>query len=76
MFPIARKFVAPEVVLVTDDDIRKAQKALWANLRIVAEPGGAAALAALIGGAYRPTSSERICVLICGANTTAVNFDN
>ena len=74
MFPIARKFVAPEVVLVSDDDIRNAQKALWANLRIVAEPGGAAALAALVGGAYRPRRNERVCVLVCGANTTAVNF--
>jgi threonine dehydratase len=75
MFPIAQKFVAPEVALVSDDDIRNAQEALWANLRIVAEPGGAAALAALLGGAYRPKQGERIAVLICGANTTAVNFD-
>jgi threonine dehydratase len=76
MFPIARKFVAPDVVLVSDDDIRDAQKALWANLRIVAEPGGAACLAALLGGAYRPRVGERVAILICGANTTAVNFDN
>ena len=74
MFPIARKFVAPEVALVSDDDIRNAQEALWANLRIVAEPGGAAVLAALLGGAYRPKQGERVAVLICGANTTAVNF--
>jgi threonine dehydratase len=76
MFPIAQKFVAPDVVVVSDDDIRDAQKALWANLRIVAEPGGAATLAALLGGIYRPSAGERIAVLICGANTTAVNFDN
>ena len=74
MFPIARKFVAPEVALVSDDDIRNAQEALWANLRIVAEPGGAAVLAALLGGAYRPKPGERVALLICGANTTAVNF--
>src|SRR5215475_9205169 len=43
MFPIARAYVAPDVVIVTDDDIRAAQRALWSNLRIVAEPGGAAA---------------------------------
>jgi threonine dehydratase len=76
MFPIARKFVAPEVALVSDDDIRNAQKALWANLRVVAEPGAAAVLAALLGGAYRPTQNERVALLICGANTTAVNFAN
>ncbi|MBV9562459.1 MAG: threonine/serine dehydratase [Bradyrhizobium sp.] len=75
VFPIARDFVAPEVVLVGDDDIRAAQRALWTNLRVVAEPGGAAAFAALLGGAYRPARGERIAVLICGANTTAVRFD-
>jgi threonine dehydratase len=75
VFPIARDFVAPEVVLVSDDDIRAAQRALWTGLRIVAEPGGAAAFAALLGGAYRPERGERVAVLICGANTTAVKLD-
>ncbi len=74
MFPIARDFVAPDVVLVGDDDIRAAQRALWVNLRVVTEPGGAAAFAALLSGAYRPAPSERVAVLLCGANTTAVNF--
>ena len=64
------------MVLVGDDDIRAAQRALWSTLRIVAEPGGAAAFAALLSGAYRPDPGERVAVLICGANTTAVNFEN
>jgi threonine dehydratase len=76
VFPIARKFVAPDVVLVSDDDIRHALQALWANLRIVAEPGGAAPFAALLGHAYRPERGERVAVLISGANTTAVNFNS
>jgi threonine dehydratase len=75
MFPIARAHVAPEVVLVTDDDIRRAQAALWSELRIVAEPGGAAAFAALLSGRYRPSPNERVGVLVCGGNTTAVRFD-
>jgi len=75
VFPIARAHVAPEVVLVTDDDIRAAQAALWSALRIVAEPGGAAAFAALLSGRYRPAPAERVAVLVCGANTTAVRFD-
>ncbi|CCE04734.1 conserved hypothetical protein [Bradyrhizobium sp. STM 3843] len=75
VFPLARKFVAPDVVLVRDEDIRAAQRALWANLRVVSEPGGAAAFAALLSGAYRPERSERVAVLLCGANTTAVNFE-
>ncbi len=73
-FPIARQHV-DHVILVTDDDIVAAQKSLWTNTRIVAEPGGAAAAAALLHGRYRPARQERIAVLVCGANTTAVDFD-
>jgi threonine dehydratase len=74
MFPIAQRHVA-RVVLVTDDAIRQAQKALWATLRIVAEPGAAAPFAALLSGGYRPEPGERVGLLICGGNTTAVDFD-
>lgn len=74
VFPIAKAHVAPEVVLVSDEEIRQAQAALWSVLRIVAEPGGAAAFAALLGGRYRPAKDERLAVLICGGNTTAVQF--
>ncbi|MCW5688196.1 MAG: pyridoxal-phosphate dependent enzyme, partial [Pseudolabrys sp.] len=73
-FPIAKAHVAPEVVLVSDDDIRRAQAALWSVLRIVAEPGGAAAFAALLSGRYRPGPGERVAILVCGGNTTAVDF--
>jgi threonine dehydratase len=75
MFAIARTTIA-EVALVSDEAIRQAQAALWSGLRVVAEPGGAAAFAALLSGHYRPTPGERIAVLICGANTTAVKFDS
>ena len=75
MFPIARAHVAPGVVLVSDEDIRRAQAALWSGLRVVAEPGGAAAFAALLSGRYRPDPGERVAVLVCGGNTTAVRFD-
>jgi threonine dehydratase len=73
MFPLAQKWVE-RVVLVEDDDIRAAQAALWSTLRIVAEPGGAAAFAALLSHRYTPAAGERVGVLVCGANTTAVNF--
>jgi threonine dehydratase len=73
-FPIIQAHVEPEVVLVTDDEIRQAQVALWNGLRIVAEPGGAAAFAALLSQRYRPAPGERVAVLVCGGNTTAVNF--
>jgi threonine dehydratase len=74
MFPIARAYVE-KVLLVSDDAIRQAQAALWSTLRVVAEPGGAAAFAALLSGSYRPAEDERLAVLICGANTTAVKFE-
>jgi threonine dehydratase len=73
MFPIAQRYVHASV-LVTDDAIRAAQKALWDNVRVVSEPGGAAAFAALLSGAYKPSADERVAVLVCGANTTAVTF--
>jgi len=73
MFPIAQRYIE-RTVLVTDDAIRDAQRALWKTLRIVAEPGGAAAIAALISGAYVPKAGQTIGVLLCGANTTAVEF--
>ena len=68
MFEVARAHGVPSV-LVTDDAIREAQRALWRSLRIVAEPGGATALAALLSGAYRPPAAARVGVLVCGANT-------
>lgn len=74
MFPVARAHVE-RVILVSDDAIRQAQAALWSHLRLVAEPGGAAAFAALLSGRYRPSAGERVAVLVCGANTTAVKFD-
>lgn len=73
VFPIAKRYVKC-VVLVTDDAIRNAQDMLWRAVRIVAEPGGAAAFAALTSGRYRPRAGERVGVVVSGANTTAVDF--
>jgi len=73
VFPIAREFVE-RVVLVADEAIRAAQETLWATLRIAAEPGGAAACAALLSGRYRPQPGEHVGVLVSGGNTTAVDF--
>jgi len=73
MYPLAERFV-DRVVLVEDEDIRMAQKALWRVLRVASEAGGAAAMAALLSGAYRPQPNERVGVLLCGANTDAVSL--
>jgi len=63
-FPVICAHVASKVVLVSDDDIRRAQVALWSGLRIATEPGGAAAFAALLSGGYGPAPCERVAVLI------------
>ena len=69
MFPIAQRHV-DRVVLVSDEEIHAAQRTLWDLLRIVIEPGGAAAFAALLSARYRPSPGERVGVLLCGGNTT------
>ncbi|MFI9486510.1 threonine/serine dehydratase [Promicromonospora sp. NPDC052451] len=73
MFPLAQQFVERSV-LVTDEAIAAAQHSLWETARVVAEPGGATALAAVLSGAYVPAPGERVAVLVCGANTTAVQL--
>ncbi len=66
-FAICRRFVS-EVVLITDPAIEEAQRRLWTEASIIAEPGGAAAFAALASGAYRPAKGERVGALVCGSN--------
>ncbi|MEI9976123.1 MAG: threonine/serine dehydratase [Ignavibacteriota bacterium] len=73
MFPIAQHYVE-EVVLVSDEAISAAQSAIWKTLRIVAEPGGATAMAAVLSGRYPVRPGQRVGVVVCGANTTAVTF--
>jgi len=73
MFPIAQKFVQSSL-LVTDEEILEAQKKLWEATRIIAEPGGATAFAALLSGRYKPERSERVGVIVCGGNTESVKL--
>jgi len=72
-FDICRRFVS-EVALVPDDAIAAAQRRLWTEASIVAEPGGAAAFAALACAAWRPAKAERVGVLVCGANADLATF--
>ncbi|MGZ6163684.1 MAG: threonine/serine dehydratase [Myxococcaceae bacterium] len=72
-FPILRDTVA-QVALVSDEEIRAAQRTLWDLLRVVAEPGAAAAFAALLSGKVRTRAGERVGVVVSGGNTTAVDF--
>ena len=73
MFPIGQRYIQ-QCVLVTDEAIIESQKKLWDVLRLATEPGGAAAFGALLSGRYVPAPGERVGVLLCGSNTTAVQF--
>jgi threonine dehydratase len=72
-FDIAKSFVSG-VVLVKDAAITEAQRQLWREFSIIAEPGGAAAFAAVVSGAYRPERNERVGVLVCGSNADLTAF--
>jgi threonine dehydratase len=58
-----------ESLLVADETLRQAQRWLWESCRVIAEPAGAAPIAALLAGAYRPEPLERVVAVISGANT-------
>ncbi|WP_439122819.1 threonine/serine dehydratase [Marivita sp.] len=62
------KAVGVESVLVSDGAIVEAQTALWQAHRLLVEPAGAAALAAMMSGAYAPAPGERVAILVCGGN--------
>lgn len=67
VFEIA-KYAIADSILVADDAIKQAQQLLLRDYRIISEPGGAAALGALISGRYKPLQGERLGVLLCGGN--------
>lgn len=73
VYPIVKSHIE-SVVLVSDEAIRGAQSALWDTLRVVTEPGGAAAFAALLSRRYEPRPGEHVGILLSGGNTIAVNF--
>ncbi len=72
-FPVITAHAAG-AVLVSDEEIIGAQRQLWDRLRLVAEPGGSAALAALLYGRLAPAPDEVVAIVLSGANTTAVDF--
>jgi threonine dehydratase len=72
-FPVAQRLL-DSVVLVSDEAIFRAMDSLWRTLRVLAEPGGAAAFAAVHSGAYQAQPGERVGVLVCGGNSAAVDF--
>lgn len=63
----ARRYV-DDVVLVTDDEILASLRDLALYAKLVVEPAGAAALAALATGRARPTPGSEVVVVVSGGN--------
>ncbi len=59
-------------VTVTDDEVRAAQRFAFAQLNLVVEPGGAAALAAALAGKV-PIDRDTV-IMVTGGNTDAARF--
>jgi threonine dehydratase len=72
-FDVAQRHV-DSIVLVSDQEIRDAQRALWDSVRVLTEPGAAAALAGLRSGKYQVAAGERVGVIVCGGNTDPAKF--
>ena len=73
MFPIAQACVQG-VALVSDESIVEAQQSLWERLRVLPEPGGAAAFAALLSRSYQLQPGERVGIVVCSGNISAVEL--
>lgn len=67
-FPIVQRLV-DRVELVSDDEIRAAMRFAFERLKIVAEPSGASALAALLTGRIQ-NLPERVGVVVSGGNVS------
>ena len=72
-FALNRQFV-DEVVLVTDDQIRNAMRLLFRSAKLVVEPAGAAALAALMYPLRDRLDGKTVGVVICGGNIDPESF--
>jgi threo-3-hydroxy-L-aspartate ammonia-lyase len=71
-FPLVLHYV-DEMVTVSEDDIRRTMKFLWSRLKVVVEPTGTLAAAALLEGAVT-THGKRVGVIISGGNVDLKQF--
>jgi threonine dehydratase len=71
-WPIIHRLV-DEVVVVTDEQIVGAMRFCFERLKLVVEPSGACALAALLAGVI-PVAGQRVGVILSGGNVDATAF--
>ncbi|MCB0141703.1 MAG: threonine/serine dehydratase [Caldilineaceae bacterium] len=63
-----------DLVLVEDDEMRRAMALLFHSMKLAVEPAGAAATAALCGPLRQRLAGKRVGVIVCGANIDAETF--
>jgi threonine dehydratase len=71
-WPIVRRLAAG-IVTVSDDEIRRAMRFAFERLKLVLEPSGASALAALLGGKI-DVRGTRTGVVLSGGNVDPATF--
>jgi threonine dehydratase len=71
VFELVRKHVET-IVLLTDDEMKEAARWLWFELGIAADLSGAASVAALMSGKFKPAADSHVCALICGAGPDGI----
>jgi threonine dehydratase len=64
---VSRRHIAG-VHLLSDDAIARAQRRMWDQWRLAVEPAAALPLAALWEGVVQPAPTEKVCMIVCGAN--------
>ena len=72
-FELCRRFV-DELTLVEDSELRAAMRLLYDEMKLVVEPAGAAATAALCGPLAQRLAGRRVGLIVCGSNIDPTTF--
>ncbi len=63
-----------EIVTVSDDALRNAMRLLFDDLKLVVEPGGAAAVAGALGPLKSSLADKKVALILCGSNIDLGTF--
>lgn len=72
-FALCRRYV-DELVRISDDDMRRAMRLIFDELKFAVEPACAAATAALLGPLRDRLAGKRVGVILCGSNIDLATF--
>jgi len=72
-FSLCQKYL-DDVVLIEDDEMRRAMRILFEDLKLAVEPAGAAATAALLGPLEERCKGMKVGLIVCGSNIDTQTF--